>query len=136
MGWSNLNDRKCPICGELFKPEYPNQKYDKQKCRLMGHKRSISERVQRHRNNGNDKQTKKRKLIKELRQEAIGIAYNQYGDYINQHQTGKGTTYFSHKPCEKVEDEYREIENEYRTLKLGLPPHLRNDKSKTVTLEE
>lgn len=27
MGWSNLNDRKCPICGEFFTPEYPNSRY-------------------------------------------------------------------------------------------------------------
>jgi hypothetical protein len=37
-----LNDRRCPICGGVFTPKHPNQKYDKEECQKEGRRWTIN----------------------------------------------------------------------------------------------
>jgi len=83
VGWSNLNDRKCPICGELFKPEYPNSRYCKEECRKEGRKRTINKYEKKRR----QKQERKEYLADYMHQNGRkyknGTKYDLGSKYTN-----------------------------------------------------
>lgn len=113
-----LNERICPICGELFQPKHPDQKYCKlskeKKCKLIGEKNSIRDRVRKHRSKKNRE-----------RREAIKKAYQIHGPLMDQYHCGKGTTDISPIPEKDMEKEKIVILNEFKELKLELTPHLK-----------
>lgn len=51
-----MKERKCPICGEKFKPKHPRSKYCKGKCKLIARKRQLrqSDRKRRQTNQRRD----------------------------------------------------------------------------------
>lgn len=114
-----IQKRKCPICGEIFKPEHPNQKYckpsEEKKCKLIARKRQIHINVQRHRR-------KHRNTQKEARYEAIGNATQEHGKAImEQYQTGKGTGRLGPKPLPNFDDEHIKILKEFLRLRIPAP---------------
>lgn len=115
--------RKCPICGEIFKPKHPNQKYDKGKCRLIARKRQIKRDVREYRDRYQDEIKEEQRLRKERLYEAINEAYNVQGSIVmEQYHIGKGTTMLGPKPKKDFIKEQKVIENEFRRLNLPLPP--------------
>jgi len=105
-------EKTCPICGEIFKPEKPNQKYCKPKCRLIAEKERINTRVRKHRQ-------KYRKTQKEARYEAIQKASQENGKAVlEQYHIGKGTGSLGAKPNKNFDIEQILIQNELRRLKI------------------
>lgn len=119
-------ERKCPICGETFKIEHPNQRYCQAKCKITARKRSIE--LTRQRNQ--EKQNRKRKLRKKITYEAIGNEYKRRGNLMNQYHTGKGTSNLNEHPNPDTNKEEVLIMNEMKRLKLEGCSKLINTKGK------
>lgn len=115
--------RKCPICGEIFKPEHPNSKYCSPKCRLIARKRQVKRDVREYRDRYQDEIKEEQRLRKERLYEAINEAYMVQGSIVmEQYHIGKGTTMLGPKPKKDFTKEQKVIENEFRRLNLPLPP--------------
>lgn len=105
--------RKCPICGEIFKPKVHTQKTClKTECRYENEKERIKLRVQKHRQ-------KYRKTQKQARYEAMQNAAIENGKAVlEQYHTGKGTGSLGGKPNKNFDTEQILVQKELKRLKI------------------
>lgn len=108
-----VNDRKCPICGEVFSPEYPNSQYCKEECQKEARKRQVSTNTTRYR--------QRWKITKqEMTYEAIQKASTANGKIIfDQYHIGKGTGGIGAKPEKDFKDEEATVKDELKRLKIS-----------------
>jgi len=105
-------EKVCLICGEPFNLFYPNQKYCGSKCKAVAKKRQAQKKVIKYREKWGI-------ISKEYRYKAIGEAYEEHGNLMNQHQLGKGTSSLGPHRNENFSEEKELIKKELKRLNLN-----------------
>ena len=114
----------CVICGSEFKRSSNRQKYcpncrsqklyNKNRIDKMG-RDNWNKQVLRHM----ETYRKRWQILKEYRYDAIGKAYREHGNLMNQYHVGKGTGSLGPHPNNDFKREGELVKRELRRLKIS-----------------